>query len=727
MKLHRLLCLAAVTHGLTSYLAAAPVAWTGAAGDNSWHTPANWSGGFVPVSTNDVVINVAGNPTIAHTTGTTTVRSIQCDEACLLAGGAILVTSGATAVNGPTTFTSAGSFSVDGAGATVTVNGPLLRAQSNLTARRGSRINLPTLTSLVMTNDGLLFSAYDAGTVLDLSHVTNLVIYPNVQFQVYAYSGATVDLHQLANPSGGFYAYATGAGSRIDLAGFAGRLVNQSQSGFQLEAWSGGALALSNVIAMDGVDLVLRNNGQIPTSQLTEFTRGFLVLNAVTNIFSALTNLFGASVELRAGAKVAFSNITHLAVSNANVNFTVRDPGTLLDLSSLTNLFGDPQLTFGASAYSGARLDLHRLPRPSVGFSGYADGSAAILDLSGFSGRISTAANMALEVRNSASIQMPNVTELDGVDLTIRNNGQIATAQLTSLTRATLFVFTSTNNFGSLRDIQDTDIEVRTGAKLALPGIHRLLITNGNVQLTARDAGTILDLSAVTNITVGAASGLYVTALTGGRVDLHNVARFSEGRVQVVATDPGSTVDLSALRCFICPNPNSVLRSSIGGLIAFGTEPCLMGNATIDLAGAQQPPFAAARDLLVLRAQPWRSYLVEMRPADGSNGPWKYVAKVPVTNSFQLVGKMPPGNLEFRAQEFIANPSLLDLGNVTNRAARLVLYGTPGKNYRIFTAATLNPPVNWQPGPAIAMTNSFRLLPLDLNAAPMSFFRAQEE
>jgi len=349
--------------------------------------------------------------------------------------------------------------------------------------------------------------------------------------------------------------------------------------------------------------------------------------------------------------------------------------------------------------------------------------------LSGFAGRIATATNMSLEVRNSGAIQMPNVTELDGVDLTIRNNGQIATAQLTTLTRATLSVYTSTNDFGSLRDIQDTDIEVRSGAKLAMPGISRLWITNGSVQLTARDAGTVLDLSSVTNIAVGPASALYATALTGGRIDLRNVLQFSEGLVQVLAYDPGSVVDLTSLRCFVCPNPSSLLKTLGGGSINFGTDPCVLGNATIDLTAAGQlpVPFAAARQFVVLHGQPWRSYVVEARATDGPDTSWKFWGRVPLTNSFQIIGWMPAGKVEFRAQEFISNPSFIDLINVTNRTGKLVLYGVPGKTYRIETTSNPLPSAIWQPGTGINMTNSFRLLPLDITSPPMLFFRAREE
>jgi hypothetical protein len=467
----------------------------------------------------------------------------------------------------------------------------------------------------------------------------------------------------------------------------------------------------------------------VPTAQLTALTRGNLIFYAATNTFTGLTSLDGTSLDLRQGGRASFPGITSLMATNTALTLTARDAATVLDLSNVTNILNSADQTVSVSAYTGARVDLHRLAGPPDGFFAYADGPSAVLDLSGFAGRISTALSMNLEVRNNGAIQMPSVTELDGVDLTIRNNGQMATAQLTSLTRARLSVYASTNNFSSLRSIQDSDVEVRSGARLSLSGITNLRITNGSVQFIARDSGTVLDLSAVTNISVAPGGGLYVTALNGGRIDLINVARFSEGLVSIAANDPGSTVDLSGLRYLVCPNPNSTLQTLAGGNILFGTEPCVMANARVDLGVNGQMPasFAMPSSCVALHARPWRSYLVEYRPVGATNASWQFYQRVPMTTWVQVVGVMPPGNCEFRAMEFVADPPVFDMAVLTNRTVQLILFGAPGKSYRLQTSPQIMPPATWQPGPAVTMTNSFRLIPWQSGPESALFFRAHEE
>ncbi|MCK6477514.1 MAG: hypothetical protein L6Q35_11855, partial [Phycisphaerales bacterium] len=101
------------------------VAWTGNAGDNLWHTGANWSSGVVPTIDDDVTIpDVTGTPTIRFTaaTGTRAVKSLVSHEAVLLSGGTLNVattwhmaasaTLGGGVISGGTVSSSDGSMLV---------------------------------------------------------------------------------------------------------------------------------------------------------------------------------------------------------------------------------------------------------------------------------------------------------------------------------------------------------------------------------------------------------------------------------------------------------------------------------------------------------------------------------------------------------------------------------------------------------------------------------------
>jgi hypothetical protein len=90
---------------------AVPVAWTGAAGDNLWHTPGNWSPSGVPTSADDVTIDVAGTPTILFnaTTGARSVNSLVLNENLSMSGGKLTVVATAD-VNANVRFNSGGEI-----------------------------------------------------------------------------------------------------------------------------------------------------------------------------------------------------------------------------------------------------------------------------------------------------------------------------------------------------------------------------------------------------------------------------------------------------------------------------------------------------------------------------------------------------------------------------------------------------------------------------------------
>lgn len=75
----------------------AAVHWDGGGGDGLWHSPLNWSTDSVPTETDDVVIDVAANPTIAFTseTGSRKVNSLVSAERINFTGGSLAVTGSA--------------------------------------------------------------------------------------------------------------------------------------------------------------------------------------------------------------------------------------------------------------------------------------------------------------------------------------------------------------------------------------------------------------------------------------------------------------------------------------------------------------------------------------------------------------------------------------------------------------------------------------------------------
>src|SRR5687768_10998199 len=162
----------------------ATVSWDGGGGNNSWHTAANWSGNVVPGLNDDVLIDVPGDISVVHSTGSTTVRSLQCQEGFQLAGGTLTVTAGASTVNGALRL-GAGTLIIRGAGATFTGNGPTTNETANLTAELGGRLNLPGLQRMVRTLLGdWVLTARDTNSVIDLPNLTQVSLADHYQLTI---------------------------------------------------------------------------------------------------------------------------------------------------------------------------------------------------------------------------------------------------------------------------------------------------------------------------------------------------------------------------------------------------------------------------------------------------------------------------------------------------------------------------------------------------------------
>jgi hypothetical protein len=83
-------------------------------GSGDWETASNWSGGIVPGPDDDVIIDVPGNITVTHETGSDSVHSLTNNQNLVLSGGSSLAVTD--------TFSENGSLLVD-VGSTFTVNG----------------------------------------------------------------------------------------------------------------------------------------------------------------------------------------------------------------------------------------------------------------------------------------------------------------------------------------------------------------------------------------------------------------------------------------------------------------------------------------------------------------------------------------------------------------------------------------------------------------------------
>ncbi|MBS0197236.1 MAG: hypothetical protein JSR77_10805 [Planctomycetes bacterium] len=158
---------ALVIDALEPRLCLSTVNWTGAAGDNLWHTAGNWDLG-VPTINDDAVINVAANPTIVFnsTSGTRSVRSVTSSETLNIQGGSLTITNPST-FNAPLLLsggTLSGSLTLAGSGHTLT-SGTLNGATINGDFTVNSNALLSITNGLTLNGAATLGDATSFGVI----------------------------------------------------------------------------------------------------------------------------------------------------------------------------------------------------------------------------------------------------------------------------------------------------------------------------------------------------------------------------------------------------------------------------------------------------------------------------------------------------------------------------------------------------------------------------------
>ena len=132
----------------------AAVAWTGAAGDGLWQTPANWSGLVVPGVTDDVTMNVAGDASIRFlaAAGSVAIASLSTFEPLVVEGGSLRVIGNAAIRSSAALL--GGTFACDGVctfESSLEWQGCTLAGAGTMTTRQTSLVTLGGIESHVLS------------------------------------------------------------------------------------------------------------------------------------------------------------------------------------------------------------------------------------------------------------------------------------------------------------------------------------------------------------------------------------------------------------------------------------------------------------------------------------------------------------------------------------------------------------------------------------------------
>ena len=562
-----------------------------------------------------------------------------------------------------------------------------------------TRLDLTNLTVLYATNSTMYLHA-DRGGFIDLSRVMSFV---GNSLTAYAFNGGRIDLSGLRVPEGQFTAGAYYAGSIVDLSGFAG--LWRGSGGVTAEA--GGTVLMPNVTALDGVSLGVNGDANIDLAQLNSITAGTVTLRKRTNDLTGLTNFSGQLTA--ADSRLYLTNLSVLYVTN---HMTIlAEQGSLIDLSRITNVVrSGPSQNLSLTA-NNSTIDLSGLHVPDRGpLSVDAQGPTGLVALSGFSGLWDATGFVSLRASSGATVAIPDITETRGVSFSRSGDAKVPVAQLRSFRKGSIRLTTQTNVFAGLTNFTGR-VDSSYQGRAEFPGLTQLNATNYSVVFSA-DSGGVVDLSHVTNA-VAKAYSLALSASYGGRIDIPNLETIVAGQVDVRADGTDAVVDLSGLTGFFSDNNSSSLRITSSGVILQNSDAMLLAGVAIDFQGnpgGVVPPFLAPSQSLVLYGQPWRSYRIESRSPSVADSPWSLYRRVPLTGPLQMVSARPPKDLVLRVRVFVADPPEVDVRHTVPGFAEAVLFGVPGRTYRLETTTALGTG-GWQHGPTVTLTNSFSIFP----------------
>jgi|GEM_PF-6296597 len=421
---------------------AAPVVWTGAAGDNLWHTPGNWSPTGVPTAADDVTIDVAGAPTILFntTTGTRSVNSLVLNEKLSMSGGKLTVVSTAD-VNANITFTTGGEIaggSWNFADGSLSGNASLSNRVSDLTLVGPAIIqgggtwirfkNVALSGQLTVSNNTLL--AFDG----DQTIANGTLILQNGSFVGHSPAGTlTVAPTATVRGAGAFFTAALNSTSTLLNQG----IVEADGGTLDINAKTivnTGTLKVSGGSMVLGTPSVaLSGNGAISVSAGTLLLRGTFPSSAVKNFTrtGGVVRMQGAMDN--SGNSFTFNNATGTwqfeggSITGGTLSFA--DGQTLTGNASLTNRVRDLTiLGDGKTAGGGTWIQFSNVSLPGT----FTVGDNTLLAFDGDE----TLASGTIVMESSLSYLAcnPSGTLTIGPAATIRGRGQFATVQSGSQT-----------------------------------------------------------------------------------------------------------------------------------------------------------------------------------------------------------------------------------------------------------------------------------------------------
>ncbi len=309
--------------------AGATITWDGGAGTTAWGTAQNWTGDVLPGAADRACIPASAGVTVVHSTGTTSVASLEVTNGLTLSGGTLSVTdTGASSSVGTLTVSGA---TLGGTG-TVDVTGALTWTAGRMSGTGTTHVTSAATLSIANTN---AFLYLDPGRTLANDGTASLTA--SNGYSLNAYQDVVIRNAGVWTVSGSF-------STAINNVGTGTAPVFRNESGGIVRRTSGNvALTLGVRVANDG--LIEANAGSI---SLTGGDDG-----------SAHSGTFGTAVSFGAGTySLSGATLSGATIAGATVNATgpVSVPTGTTTLSSGVLGGGGTVEVAGAFTWSGGRM-----------------------------------------------------------------------------------------------------------------------------------------------------------------------------------------------------------------------------------------------------------------------------------------------------------------------------------------------------------------------------------
>ncbi len=240
------------------------VTWTGGADATSWAVAGNWSDDAVPGPTDDVTINLGGNPTIQISSGSQSVHSLTSTDPIAISGGSLSVAANST-ISGGLAMTG-GSLTASGSGVVLTVTGTTTDSGGSLFAEGGATLSLAQLTGYTGNGGTTTLEATGTGSTLKLANLASVTQTANAyqnQTQFEALAGGTVTLSGLHTINTGTVVLeADGASSVLNVSNLTSFVEANGWTYSTLQASNSGAVDDGSLATLSNVNLNVAGPGE---------------------------------------------------------------------------------------------------------------------------------------------------------------------------------------------------------------------------------------------------------------------------------------------------------------------------------------------------------------------------------------------------------------------------------------------------------------------------------